>query len=305
MRTPLLAAAAALLAVALPVLGADGAVAATRPPSASGSSSATGADVSWPQCSTKLPSGQLFGIVGVNAGTAGNFNPCLATEYAWAQSTEGTTPQGTASLYVNTANPAGEGSWWPLSDTDQPAIGAQPYPTGALPSGPVTYPAGGAPGCGTPGTTQYGPECAYVYGYVRAEQAVEWAREKLGPSFDPTVVRWWLDAETSNTWQASTAANAASLAGAATALARVGAGVGVYSTTAQYRSIVGGTGSSVVALPDGERSPLVGLPEWGAGAANLAGARSNCGATPFTGGPLTITQYVSKGLDYDVSCRGY
>jgi hypothetical protein len=297
MRKPTLAAAATLLAAALTVAGAGPAFAA-KP--AQPGSAPTGADVAWPQCGTKLPTGQQFGVVGVNGGTAANFSPCLPTQYAWASSTAGTTPLGTASLYVNTADPAGQGSWWPKSDTDQPAIGAQPYPTGALPAGPVTYPDGTPAGCGT--AAAYGAQCAYVYGYVRAEQAVEWAEEQLGAGFDPKAVRWWLDAETSNTWQADTTANAASLAGAATYLSRAGLGVGVYSTTAQYRTIVGATGAGVVNLPNGERSPLVGLPEWGAGASSLKGAQSNCGVATFTGGTMWLTQYVSGSLDYDVSC---
>ena len=103
--------------------------------------------------------------------------------------------------------------------------------------------------------------------------------------------------------------NAASLAGSATYLASIAADgtarVGVYSTTAQYRTIVGGVGAAVPDLPDGERSPLIGLPEWGAGATSLKGAQSNCSAVPFTGGSITLTQYVSGSLDYDVSCRGY
>ncbi|MDQ1530162.1 MAG: hypothetical protein QOE37_267 [Microbacteriaceae bacterium] len=298
-RKPAVVLAATLLAAALTVLGAGPAFAA-KPAPTSGS---TGADVGWPQCGTNLPTGQLFGIVNANGGTAGNFSPCLPAQYAWATSTSGTTPQGKAALYVNTANPAGQGSWWPTSDTDRPAVGPQPYPTGALPAGPVTYPNGGTVGCSP--ALGYGSTCAYVYGYVRAEQAVEWAKEQLGAGFDPKAVRWWLDVETANTWQADTAANAASLAGAATYLARTGLGVGVYSTTAQYRTIVGATGTAVVGLPDGERSPLIGLPEWGAGATSLKGAQSNCGVTPFTGGSITLTQIVTSGSDRDVSCRGY
>ncbi len=139
-------------------------------------------------------------------------------------------------------------------------------------------------------------------------QAVEYAKEALGSKYTGAL-RWWLDTETSNTWAGTTTANAASLAGAATALARASSDgvtrVGVYSTTAQYTTITGGTGAAVPNLPDGETSPLVGLPEWGAGASNLKGAQSNCAVKPFTGGAITLTQYVSGSFDFDVSCAGY
>jgi hypothetical protein len=248
--------------------------------------------------------------VGVNGGTAKDFNPCLSAQFAWASRTAGITPQGTASLYVNTANPGSQSSWWPTSDADRPALDpAIAGPRNPLSTDPVTYPGGATPGC-TSTADPYGAACAYVYGYVRAEQAVQYAKEQLGTA-STGGLRWWLDVETSNTWAGPTTSNAASLAGAATYLARVGratdgvARVGVYSSTAQYRAITGGTGSAVPNLPDGERSPLIGLPEWGAGASNLKGAQSNCGVTPFTGGAITLTQFVSGAFDYDVSCRGY
>lgn len=271
---------------------------------------ATGSDISYPQCSATPPANRLFGVIGVNGGTAREFNPCLLPQFAWAAKTAGSSPQGTASLYVNTANPGPQSSWWPTSDADQPDIDPTVAgPQNVLPAAPVTYPHGGAPGC-SPSVDPYGPACSYVYGYVRAEQAVEYAKETLGPGYSGTL-RWWLDVETSNTWVGPASANAASLAGAATYLARLGqdadgvSRVGVYSSTAQYRAIMGGTGSAVPKLPDGSPSPLVGLPEWGAGASSLKGAQSNCGATPFTGGAITLTQFISGAFDYDVSCRGY
>jgi hypothetical protein len=172
----------------------------------------------------------------------------------------------------------------------------------------VTYPGGTkAIGCSTTatGAPRYDSTCAYVYGYVRAEQAVEWTREQLS-GFDPAAYRWWLDVETTNTWQTDTASNAASLAGAAAYLAQAGRGVGAYSTTAQWTTIVGGTRSSIPPLPDGSPSNLIGLDEWGAGASSAKGAQSNCAAaTPFTGGHNRLMQYTSRGVDYDVSCGGY
>lgn len=267
----------------------------------------TGADISWAQCGRKLPAGQAFGLVGVNGGTAASFSPCVADEVAWANATAGTTAQPKLAFYVNTANPYGQGSWWPTSDSSKPTPGAAPYPTGALPVATVTYPDGSSVGCTTTasGTPRYDSICAYVYGFVRAEQAVEWTRESV-PSIDPSSYRWWLDVETSNTWQPDTASNAASLAGAAAYLQQAGLSVGAYSTTAQWTTIVGGIGAGIPPLPNGKPSNLIGLDEWGAGASSAKGAQSNCTtATPFTGGHNRLMQYTGKGVDYDVSCGGY
>jgi len=277
----------------------------------SGTPVSTGADISWAQCGRTYPAGQAFGILDVNGGTAGSFNPCLPAEIAWATSTSGSTKQPRMSFYVNTANPYAEGAWWPTSDSARPDAGTAPYPTGALPVDTVTYPAKSASsttgvtvGCTSTasGAPVYDSKCAYVYGYVRAEQAVEWAREQ---GVDPSQYRWWLDVESVNSWQTDTASNAASLAGAAAYLQSVGTGVGAYSTTSQWTGIVGGTGAAIPALPNGSPSNLFGIDEWGAGASSQKGALSNCTvAKPFTGGTNRLMQYVSQNTDYDVSCSG-
>jgi hypothetical protein len=81
---------------------------------AQNSSTPAGNDVSYPQCGKTLPSGQAFGLVGVNDGLANTTNPCLATEIVWAQTSSGTTSQPKASLYANTANPGNLGvADWP------------------------------------------------------------------------------------------------------------------------------------------------------------------------------------------------
>jgi hypothetical protein len=74
-----------------------------------------------------------------------------------------------------------------------------------------------------------------------------------------------------------------------------GAEVGLYSTASQWKAIAGsvGTGSS-----------LRTLNSWLAGASSLSGARSSCSKAPLVaGGAVLMTQYVSGGLDRDVSCR--
>ena len=93
------AAVGALLA-GLQLLSPLGAVSALAAPATTG----TGYDVSYPQCSTSLPTRPGFGVVGVNDGRAYTANPCLATQYRWAAgATSAVQPH--VSFYVNTGNP--------------------------------------------------------------------------------------------------------------------------------------------------------------------------------------------------------
>jgi hypothetical protein len=251
-----------------------------------------GIDISWPQCDkiNTLPTGQAFAIVGVNGGLANNNNPCFAKQIEWAKkNTTGHPTQPQISLYVNTANPGHEGSWWPSSNVYEDVVVPKPYgeckaEEGEV-EGPVNLP------------------CSYVYGYVRAYEDAT-----IRGVSDPGSYFWWLDVETGNSWQTgepnSTALNRATLegmvdyftditAGGTDAKGRP-AGVGIYSTSYQWGTIAG-------TVPSG--SSLDGLPSWLAGAKTLRGAKSNCslpGLTP--GSTVTLTQYVSAGLDYDYAC---
>jgi hypothetical protein len=70
--------------------------------------------------------------------------------------------------------------------------------------------------------------------------------------------------------------------------------VGLYSTGYQWGRIAGTLKST---------SPLAGLPSWLAGAGSAAGAKANCalpGLTPRS--RVAMTQYISRGLDYNYSC---
>ena len=234
-------------------------------PSAAGD----GNDVSWPQCDSALPRGQAFGIVGVNNGTADSTNPCLAAELSWAASSLGGTSQSKAALYVNTANPGTEGSWWPTGNTYAGKTVANPY------------------GHCSPGSV--GAACSYMYGYAKAYEDAS----SRGVSA-PGSYTWWLDVETGNTWSTDTAANLADLEGMAAYFSSIGAQVGIYSTGAQWASIVGAVPST---------STLYALRSWIAGATTAAAAAANCSAAPLTGGgKVALTQYTSGAYDFDHSC---
>jgi hypothetical protein len=248
------------------VLGQTSALAAA--PSTGGK---VGNDVSWPQCGKTLPTGQAFGIVGVNGGLANNTNPCFATQLAWANSSVGGTGQSKAALYVNTANPGLTGSWWPT---------ANEYPAGS----PVTNPYGNCAGGDD-------AACAYIYGYAKAYDDVN--SRGVAPSSAAGYL-WWLDVETTNSWETNTVANAADLEGMTSYFHSVGAQVGLYSTGYQWGVIAGSVSST---------SNLNGLNNWIPGARSLKGAQANCSAAPFTAGSkVTVSQYVSGSLDYDYSC---
>jgi hypothetical protein len=259
-----------LTLAAVTLLSGSTALAAKPAPAAKTPPALLGNDISWPQCNKTLPSGQAFGIVGVNDGLANNTNPCFAKELSWALQSKGGTGQPNVALYVNTANPGLQGSWWPTSNE---------------------YPAG------TPVTNQYGTcagandaACAYIYGYAKAYDDVN----SRGVS-NPSSYLWWLDVETVNTWQTDKAANAADLEGMTAYFQSIGARVGLYSTNYQWGQIAGTVAST---------SNLNNLKSWMAGASSQSNAKSMCTtAKPLTtGSPVVLTQFVQSRLDYDYSC---
>ncbi|WP_197023201.1 hypothetical protein [Arthrobacter sp. MA-N2] len=227
---------------------------------------ALGSDISWPQCGGGLPSGQAFGIVGVNGGRPETANPCFAEQLGWASGSVGGTSQSPVALYVNTANPAGAG-WWPASDAD---VGmSRPNPYGSC-----------------DGTAS--AACAYLYGYGIAFDDVN----HYGVP-DPAKHMWWLDVETGNAWSWDTVANAADIEGMAAYLQSIGAAVGIYSTSYQFGVIAGQL------HPD---SNLNGLKSWLAGATSTESAMELCSAPPLTaGGVVALTQFTTD-LDYNYSC---
>lgn len=268
----------ALLVVLFTVLGA-GALGAGPIAAPANAAPATGPghDISHPQCGGTLPRSSTFGIVGLNQGRPFSANPCLGEQYAWA-----TGRPGSAAIYVNTANPAPRSDfYWPRSGRRDPAL------------------------CRDAGsTTDAG--CAYNYGWHAAADAMSTGR-KLGRAVLGHT--WWLDVETTNTWNGDGRANTAVLQGMYDYLRSHGvAKVGLYSTGYQWKRITGGysarTAAQYQAAWSGQVSPdfpLHEAPLWIAGGSRGTAA-ARC-ATTFTGGPAAMVQFIGKdGFDTNVTC---
>ena len=259
-----------LLAVVGPTLGlAPSALAQSDPATATASASSTAydigwpRDVSWPQCSGSYPAAPAYAVVGVNGGLAFSLNPCLVSELAWAGGAG-------AGLYANTGNPGPAlSSHWPLG---------QALPMACDPASPDSA------------------ACAYDYGYNAAADSYTRAQAAfttLGLAQSPAGSAWWLDVETSNSWQDDVSLNVANLQGAVDYLESVAnvASVGFYSTQYQWDVITGGT------------STFAAHPSWVAGASNALDASVACGGPGFTGGGVVLAQYPSAGFDADVRCN--
>ena len=234
-----------------------------------------GIDVSWPQCGKTLPKQPASAIVGVNNGLANTTNPCLAAQLAWADTapSPALTAQPRVALYVNTANPGLQGSWWPGSNRYGGVDVANPY--------------GVCRGGGSEADDFRA--CSYMYGYAKAYDDAT-----IRGIDNPEDYLWWLDVETENSWQPDKAANVADLEGMTAYFTSINAKVGLYSTGYQWSQIAGTVSAG---------SPLAGLPSWLGGARSLTGARSNCSLPALTpGSRVALAQYVSGGLDYNYSC---
>ncbi|MCU1516487.1 MAG: hypothetical protein JWQ75_1208 [Pseudarthrobacter sp.] len=274
---------ASALTLCLLVLALVFAAPATAAPPGDGSSQTLlGNDISWPQCNKALPKDAAFGIVGVNNGLANTTNPCLSDQLAWANAierdlngAENPTGQPSVALYVNTANPGTAGSWWPTSNQ---------YPFGMTVNNPY-----GTCKRDSSGNLEVTEACSYMYGYAKAYDDAY-----IRGISDPGGYLWWLDVETGNSWSVNRSWNRAVLEGMTDLFHKIGADVGIYSTGYQWGQIVGNVGSS---------SNLHSLPSWLAGARTLTGAKVKCTDAPLTGGgDVVLTQFVSKGFDYDYSC---
>ena len=99
------------------------------------------------------------------------------------------------------------------------------------------------------------------------------------------------DVETGNFWTEHTGFNAQVLAGAIDVLQETGHKVGIYSVPRMWRIIAG------------DYAP--GLPNWTAGAADLAEAKTRCtDQYAFGGGKVVLVQYVSEEFDTNWACPG-
>jgi hypothetical protein len=265
-------------ALALAVFAAAGSVPSAAIATTHDSLPPTGAgfDISYPQCAgtshVDLPGDAPFAIVGVNGGIATRSNPCFLSQYNSALLLSGTSEQPHVALYVNTGNPSLAATWWPDSDyTQSGTLIANPY-------GTCAHDASAA--------------CAYIYGYSAAQ--ADYGQVDSEVTRVPNL--WWLDVETTNTWQyADTQANAASLTGMVRYFHSKGLEVGLYSTSYQWNRIAGQTSAS---------SPLAGLRSWLAGATEV-GAADRCSRAPLTpDGRVTMVQYVGH-FDNDLSCHQF
>ena len=160
----------------------------------------TGSDISYPQCGNPFPASPgAFAIVGVTGGRAFYQNPCLVSEYAWAQQA-GVAP----SLVLNLNAPSGT-----------TAFKARTGPRGACAATDQTC-------------------LSYNYGYNAALYAFADAQSQ-----QTTSGTWWLDVETENTWDPNSAVNVPVIQGAIDYLRAQGMTVGIYSTPLQWQQIAG------------------------------------------------------------------
>jgi hypothetical protein len=235
---------------------------------------ATGFDISFPQCTEALPPSPGFGVVGVNGGKPFSANKCLDRELTWAMSAANEAP----AFYANADNPgpANTANWPTKQQTPRVCSGANSV------------------------------ACSYDYGWNAARyafaNAVNAERDDGAPSPTASAVAasWWLDVETANKWEtleygrsaATGTYDEASINGMIASLQNIGvASVGVYSTSQQW---------GVIAVRTEATFPTV--PVWLAGFGSVAAAEAGCEMTSFTGGRVGLIQYGSMGYDGDYAC---
>jgi hypothetical protein len=138
--------------------------------------------------------------------------------------------------------------------------------------------------------------CAYNYGWNAADDAFKYATSQTLATA-ASGSDWWLDVETANSWEGTTAANAADIRGGIDYLRSRGVtNVGVYSTPSQWNTITGGY----------HFAASLAVYDWVAGTRNLSGAQRACTSpsSSFSGGPVRLAQFPSGGFDGDYRCPG-
>ena len=224
-----------------------------------------GADVSWPQCPEGMGIPQKrshgapmplasarFVVLGLTNGPGFYPNPCLADQVAWARRRHLLVGAYSVISYPEHRHFAEFGDQGPFE-----------------------------------GRSTLGRLANIGY-----QQALFNIRTMQSAGLDVPAV--WLDVEPvpDFDWSPDLEANAAVVRGAAKAYADQGFTVGVYSTSALWRRVVGGLRLS--------------LPEWrAAGRTSRAEALRRCGPDRmFQGGTAILTQWVEDGRDRDVTCPG-
>jgi hypothetical protein len=165
--------------------------------------SQNGVDLSWPNCSTAVPSGTPFGIVGVSGGLAYDAgNSCLSSE---AKKFSHLSLYANTGLYIDSSTPTSNYS--------------KAYAAGNCATAPNPAVCG-----------------AYNYGLLSGKQIATYSVAQGVSS-----PQWWLDIETSNTWNSNTSLNQQSLQGAYDGIHNIlpSVTIGAYSTASQWTQITG------------------------------------------------------------------
>lgn len=224
-----------------------------------------GGDVSWPQCprGMGIPERRTLGrpmplpeaeyvVIGLTNGPGFTANPCLADQVRWARARHLLTAAYAVVSLPDDAQVAEH-------RTDGPYDGATPL--GAL------------------ANAGYQQALANVVTMRRAGLAspVVWVDVEPVPDFE---------------WSADPTRNAAVVEGAVRGYRYAGYRVGIYSTPALWRGVVG--------------ELALRLPEWrAAGQTSAAEARRRCGADwSIQGGAAVLGQWVAEDRDQDLTCPG-
>ena len=234
-------------------------------------SGSTGYDVGYLQCGTTYPNGS-FGIVGVDSGwpfisATHPGNPCLASEYAYANGSASTV---TAGLYVNTG--------YDPSYTDSNHTTADCTSESANVTGTTLQQAAWAAGCS------------------EAEKDIGYATS-VGIG---NPAGWWLDVEMSNSWCGQPYTSCTDLTLNRYAIQGLidvihlnsSAPVGLYSTNYQWNAIVGYGSVSGVST------------DWYATGLRSSKRLANyCVSSSFNGVPVSLVQWTpSSTTDRDYAC---
>ncbi|GAA1533560.1 hypothetical protein [Nocardioides humi] len=225
-----------------------------------------GGDVSWPQCppGTGIPEKQGLGmpmplpeaeyvVLGLTNGPGFTPNPCLADQVRWAKDNDVLVSVYAVSSYPSKATLQKYGADGPYAATDR---------LGKLRN--VGY--------------QQARFNVGTMGQVGLLSPIVWIDIEPVPKFD---------------WSDDLQANAAVIEGVARGYTDAGFRIGVYSTPALYRRVVGDLG-------------LGGVPEWrAAGQTSRAEALNRCGPDwSIQGGPAVMGQWVEQERDQNITCPG-